>query len=481
MLKIGRNDPCPCGSAKKYKHCHESTGIDFNNLNDEEYIRQLSARGKNIHFINKIAEALQLDSVESIPKSFTEYMKLIKKSLTPEAVRKIHLAIPEIWPDGKDLERCMLAEKDSQSGLYIGSYIFDVTVDVLNRHALYNKTLILLDPFFDPRTIAPKYNPVDNPQEHITTTFHNILLWFQLLPWIEKGIVKIIRNPGDFDYKLRMNTIDISRDRSNNSKELKLVKDEEEIPSQLSDYFREQFSLSNTDEYWIEKMKNNEISENDIRKFLKNKRDTSPYYVDVGRQSQLMSYSSGTNYEMGKYICGITNSHIITDLNYRWKEMEYDRKVNSIYVDEWSPISKALQASELKHLNGLNLNNLLKLREDGYLDDMRSFLRRVWSSSSNGDSFDKNNIENLSAEMTEHIKIADAEWKSIDRNLIKWFGSESIMGTAIGVSVASAGWIPAVAVAAAGVVHLGQSTLARHRFMSRYPAGFFIDSIRNKK
>ena len=21
MMKIGRNDPCPCGSGKKYKHC----------------------------------------------------------------------------------------------------------------------------------------------------------------------------------------------------------------------------------------------------------------------------------------------------------------------------------------------------------------------------------------------------------------------------------------------------------------------------
>ncbi|MET1082994.1 MAG: SEC-C metal-binding domain-containing protein, partial [Burkholderiales bacterium] len=22
MVKPGRNDPCPCGSGKKYKHCH---------------------------------------------------------------------------------------------------------------------------------------------------------------------------------------------------------------------------------------------------------------------------------------------------------------------------------------------------------------------------------------------------------------------------------------------------------------------------
>jgi uncharacterized protein YecA (UPF0149 family) len=24
--KVGRNDPCPCGSGKKYKHCHGRPG-----------------------------------------------------------------------------------------------------------------------------------------------------------------------------------------------------------------------------------------------------------------------------------------------------------------------------------------------------------------------------------------------------------------------------------------------------------------------
>jgi hypothetical protein len=26
MAKTGRNDPCPCGSGKKFKFCHESKG-----------------------------------------------------------------------------------------------------------------------------------------------------------------------------------------------------------------------------------------------------------------------------------------------------------------------------------------------------------------------------------------------------------------------------------------------------------------------
>ncbi|MFN6886294.1 SEC-C metal-binding domain-containing protein, partial [Proteus mirabilis] len=24
--KVGRNEPCPCGSGKKYKHCHGKLG-----------------------------------------------------------------------------------------------------------------------------------------------------------------------------------------------------------------------------------------------------------------------------------------------------------------------------------------------------------------------------------------------------------------------------------------------------------------------
>jgi hypothetical protein len=29
VKKIGRNDPCPCGSTKKYKDCHEKDGEAF--------------------------------------------------------------------------------------------------------------------------------------------------------------------------------------------------------------------------------------------------------------------------------------------------------------------------------------------------------------------------------------------------------------------------------------------------------------------
>ena len=29
ISKVGRNEPCPCGSGKKYKDCHERQGSSF--------------------------------------------------------------------------------------------------------------------------------------------------------------------------------------------------------------------------------------------------------------------------------------------------------------------------------------------------------------------------------------------------------------------------------------------------------------------
>ena len=29
VVRIGRNEPCPCGSGKKYKECHLSAGPEF--------------------------------------------------------------------------------------------------------------------------------------------------------------------------------------------------------------------------------------------------------------------------------------------------------------------------------------------------------------------------------------------------------------------------------------------------------------------
>jgi len=50
VVKVGRNEPCPCGSGKKYKECHEAEGTPFlarlAHDRDKERMRELRQRLK---------------------------------------------------------------------------------------------------------------------------------------------------------------------------------------------------------------------------------------------------------------------------------------------------------------------------------------------------------------------------------------------------------------------------------------------------
>jgi hypothetical protein len=300
------------------------------------------------------------------------------------------------------------------------------------------------------------------------------------LPWIEKGIVKIIPSPGVFDPSLLKYTYEESQKRMEENAELEKYFEENFVQDELYKSMTEQIELSHPDDFYLKNIKNENISGEELKAFLKKKREESLYYVDVGKQSQILKFSTGTNYEMGKFICQLTNSHIITDLKYRWQEMMYDRDKNNVKIDSWTSFAKAFQESKMRHLNGLAFNDLLKLRNDGYLEDMRGFLRRVWNRASTGDELSNENVENLTSELSHHINVAEGEWNKIDANLVKWFGSQSTLGTVIAVVTGVANWIPAVAVTAAGAVSLTQARLERKKFINRYPAAFFIDSIRKK-
>jgi len=117
--KIGRNDPCPCGSGSKYKNCCLGK-VDWQALQHEPastQVRFLSLRGKNMSFLGVICDALQVDQLRTDPN----FAKL-KRAFTPKAVRKIHEALTFLWPDYDDFRRCLSRESAEVTGLYTGKY-----------------------------------------------------------------------------------------------------------------------------------------------------------------------------------------------------------------------------------------------------------------------------------------------------------------------------------------------------------------------
>jgi hypothetical protein len=137
-----------------------------------------------------------------------------------------------------------------------------------------------------------------------------------------------------------------------------------------------------------------------------------------------------------------------------------------------------LNESDLKVLKAVPMSAACRLREENRLESLRLFFRRVWKSCRDPDEFSEVNAVNLSAELREEVSKANEEWQKIDQQLMKWI---SATGARAGTLVASGliNFVPAAAGAAvSGITSLIQSSMKRHTFKERYPAGFFFGAER---
>jgi hypothetical protein len=432
-------------------------------------------------FIGAIADALELDTDKP------DFRRAdFKRAFTPQAVRKIYQASAQLWPDLSDLKRVLRKAAEQTTGLYTGTYTPEAVRRAVTRHTLYCDTILLVDPFTDPRRVRSEYNPVEHPEKYRTTALMCANLWLSLAPWIVAGMVRFIRTPGNFDFGLELEGYRLQEERARQFPELeKLRKEWAEKAVEEDTEMHWYYFLHESDEKlaadWRKQFPNS--SDEEVEHFLRDvrrRREVHPYYNDPfeyqkgsGDVSELIVWTTGTNYEMAKQTAILSGSHLITDLPPRWREIELDRQSAGVDDSKWSPFAKAFQNLKLKYLDNVPLDAALRLRKEDRLEHMRGFLRKAWNSS--GDtSFDTANAEDLASELLERIREAEEEWVKIDRDLLRWFPMVGGVAAAI-ASSGGAGWLPA----AIGAVTAGTSGLAvaQHQRMSfehRFPAGFFL-------
>lgn len=479
--KISRNSLCPCGSGKKYKKCCENkvNWEEIYSKNDSKISENLTLRGKNLWFYNIIADALQLDKLTQIDN------KTIKKACTPAAVRKIHLALTEIWKDENDLERIFKAEYDTSSALYIGFYEPLPIIRGVTRHSLYSEKILLIDTFMDPRKIREQYNPIYHPEEHIENTLKDIRLWVTMYPWVEAGIVNFVKNPCDFDVKLNHECMISSRKKFDDNPELQESIDEmtPEFEEEMKEWHLLAYPDSKIRSSLKEMDKNLTAQEIEgIIDYVHKKRDEHPYFIPLidednkKTRSSLLAIKAGANYEMAKLMASATNSHLITDMKYRWREIEMDHSKYSIKQEHWNSFSKAFQEVGVNFLNNVNLDDALQLRKENYLTDIRTFMSRIWRNCSSDKLFDEQNIKYLEDELKHHLKEAEVEWGNIEKKFFKNFGTATaaIVGSYPVIAKGSAEFLIG-SLAISGLTNLGVLWHEKHSFPKKYPASFFLN------
>ena len=480
-MRFGRNAECPCGSGSKYKKCcygRVNWDAIFTHGTVLDAALRMTVRGKNRLFMTKVAEILQLDNLPSPPQWIN-----VKRAMNTRAVREIHEAIALIWPSADDLHRVLREEANQQNALYVGSYQPEAILRGLARHSLYSESILMIDPLLHPNAAADKFNPVMNPASHRSNTLLGLRLLILLSPWIDSGIVRVVRTPGDFDGELFATTLQTSHDRYSSSPDLAAIAEAEasQAVENMQEY-KDYYVLIQPDPRIAEtaRRQNPGITPAEITELLAGvqaMRDRHPFYVDPplgpNNPDSFISFGSGTNYEMAKIVAGETNAHLITDMRYRWREIEMDRDTSGIDRQQWSPFAKAMNDVKLRFIDRADLALALRLRKEKRLEDLRLFFRKVWSHVAKGDPFADSLAMDLAAELQLHVREAESEWSKIDMDLVKWFGSE--VATAGALAAGNGKILPSmVGVAIAGTFNLVQSVLQRRKLPITHPAAFFL-------
>ena len=192
-----------------------------------------------------------------------------------------------------------------------------------------------------------------------------------------------------------------------------------------------------------------------------------------GQKQNILQVTSGACYESAKRICAITDSHIITDFELRWKELELDHKHATGQTNVWSPFAKALQNAEMKILNNVRIQDVVRLRQERRLEQMRAFFNKLWRNCREIEQYSEINSQNLASELTHHIQEAKSEWDNITQSLITAIGT-----TACALVIpAATGFTPAataMSVAVSGTVGLAVNRWKQLSFKNKFPAGFYL-------
>lgn len=487
-FKISRNAPCPCGRLKKFKHCcYNKVNWEALLLGEEEgFAQNLTVRGKNVEFFIRALISLEIDPSGKNVTSIGE----LKKKITPDAVREIYHSIEMLWPDLRDFETATSPVEGEVKAFYTGSYEPAAIKAAIAKLSLYCDKILLVDPFMRPSLAQDQFNPLENPEQHRANVLKFIQIWGELWPWINAGIVEFVRPVHDFIPGLWGKILDVQRSRIDNNAELKDIleadtKEEMKESEELKAFFADTTLLFGTREKLIEDYKEMTDhtgsdpfgSEDEYLKFIDLKRESSPYYFgNTCDTPNKMFYhqTSGSCYELAKRMCQITNSHIATNMKFRWKEVELDHTTSGIDNECWSPFAKALQDSGLKAINKTAPDLSLKIREEKRLESMRNFLRRVWRAAGNPEQFSASVSADFTSELEHEIALANAEWRDIDRSLLKWFGPPA----SLAIVTASTGMLPATGAlttaVAGGAFSLINSRMQRASFKDTHPAGFFM-------
>ena len=477
-MNIGRNDRCPCGSGLKYKKCHLGRELQVY----PEPFKGRSIRKRNIILLNAIGD---------IFFGKGEDWETMRHSITEDKVREFYRIMAWLWPPQTDLTSLLPKPDRTLRGLYIGdTRPYDILQNIV-RYSLYTEEIIVVSPFLAPLTMKEEFSPIANPQKYRQDTLELIYFAFALAPWIEAGIVNMIPNPMDFDFRLRKEIYSMATARYEaNKKEFDKEINEIAKAEGKQEYMRMMKRMP-IDSYKrrLKEFKPN-LSPSEIDKYIEyflEQRKKDPLLLDeeMSSEAEMKIKRMGANLELGLYLGQATGSYLYTNRPFQWKEIMTAKQQITDDSDVWGPLTQAFQQLDFTFLNDVDAGFAYKLKEKGRLEGFRNYLRKVWHKIEENNTPAQANsaAREFSDELHEEYGKTKEEWAKIDREIVNWtLGTTGISTLITPLITGGLGWmVPALGFSITGVGQLLSARYKRKEFRANVPLAVLLDLEKKNK
>jgi len=477
-MEIDRNDKCPCGSGLKFKKCHQGKPLQ---IYPEPF------KGRSIRERNMVL----LKAIKDIFFNKGESWNEMRDTLSEDKVRELYRIIAWLWPPQTDLTPLLPKPDKTLRGLYTGDTRPQDILQNVVRYSLYTEEIIVVSPFLAPLTINEKFSPLAHPKQYRQDTLELIYFAYSLAPWIEAGIVQMIPNPMDFDYRLRKEIYTMAELRYEANKDMY----DSEINKIVAEEGKMEFERMYRripEEALRRKLKNFKpgITQNEIDRtveYMLEQRRNDPLLLDeeMSSEAEMKIKRMGANLELGLYLGQVTGSYLYTNRMFQSTEIMTAGQQTTDDSDVWSPLTQAFQTLDFTFLNNVDAGFAYKLKEEGRLGGFRNYLRRVWHKimEDNTPAQANSAAREFGDELRDEYGKNKEEWAKIDKSIVKFMTGATGLSTLVPPLITgSLDWsIPALGFSIAGVGKLLLARYQRREFKAKVPLAVLLDLEKKDK
>lgn len=310
-------DPCGCGSGQAVKVCCAGRPVELRPSWSE-----LSIRERNIMHARAIAKIIGLTEGKD--------WETARREFTDEKIAEIYKVFRLLWPTDTELTALLPKPDGRLRALFTGL----VDPRMITEYALgassYFGDILIQNPFIHPAAIQPKFNPIENPAQYRQEVLKNIVLLFDMMPLIERGIVNLFPDPCQFDLHLHHQMMRMATERYENRAMPQA--DERTKWLQRDDFQRSLWGLPDDAQRSMIEKAMPELEADKVEELImavRSERGSDPLAplqgdpIAAGPDGGLMMIHHLTpNLEMSLYLAQATGSVILTDSPHRWQELK---------------------------------------------------------------------------------------------------------------------------------------------------------------